>query len=258
MNISIIGCGNMAAAILDGLLKNEYTAICVYDIDTEKTAPYATKGVTVADDIASAISGADYVLFALKPNVILQVIAENTEALQGKTVISIAAGISIAAMQHACETAHFIRVMPNTPAQCLAGVSALCHNENTTKEEFDAVVSMFSCVGETVIIEEKFFDAVTALSGSGPAYVFMMIEALSDAGVSCGLPRDVATKLAAGTVSGSAKLLQETGKHPGQLKDMVTSPGGTTIAGIRALEDHGFRAGLIAAVRAAYKRSKQL
>ena len=151
-----------------------------------------------------------------------------------------------------------VRIMPNTP--CLVGesASAIAASKEATKEDHEIVQSLFETVGMTITVEESYLDAVTGLSGSGPAYVFLMIEALSDGGVRSGLTRQVSTKLAAQTVMGAAKMVLETGKHPGELKDMVTSPAGTTIAGVTALEDHGARAAFIDAVYKAYSRSKEL
>jgi pyrroline-5-carboxylate reductase len=151
-----------------------------------------------------------------------------------------------------------VRVMPNTPALIREGAAALAPGEHATEEDMQTARSIFDAVGVTVMVKEDLMDVVTGLSGSGPAYVFIIIDALSDAGVLMGLPRDIATKLAAQTLVGAAKLYLATGKHPGELRDMVTSPGGTTIAGIKEMEQKGLRGALIAAVEAATLRSKEL
>jgi pyrroline-5-carboxylate reductase len=178
---------------------------------------------------------------------------------EGKLVVSIAAGITIDTLKSVLPaSARVVRIMPNTP--CLVGesASAIAVSQEATPEDQKVVESLFKTVGMTIAVEESYLDAVTGLSGSGPAYVFLTIEALSDGGVRAGLPRPVATKLAAQTVMGAAKMVLETGRHPGELKDMVTSPAGTTISGVHALEDHGIRAAFIDAVHKATLRSKEL
>ena len=174
-------------------------------------------------------------------------------------LISIAAGVTLARMEAALPAgARVIRVMPNTPALVGASASAFACGKSATPEDGQLAQKLFSSVGVALQVKETLLDAVTGLSGSGPAYVFLMIEALSDGGVAAGLPRDIATKLAAQTLLGSAKLLLETGQHPAALKDMVTSPGGTTIEGLHELEKAGVRGALINAVRAATDKSKKL
>ena len=188
------------------------------------------------------------------------VLREVRPQLQPHTVIvSIAAGITLSTLKEAAgEGARVVRVMPNTP--CLVGetAAAMCLGGGATDEDAELVLTLFSAVGTIYRVEEKLLSAVTGLSGSGPAYVFVMIEALADGGVRAGLPRDVAQQLAAQTVLGSAKMVLETGKHPGVLKDMVTSPAGTTIAGVHQLEIGGVRAAFINAVQAATQRADEL
>ncbi len=176
-----------------------------------------------------------------------------------KLVISVAAGVPIAAMERRLGAgARIIRTMPNTPSLVGAGACALSRGEHASDEDLAVATRIFQAVGITTVVDENLLDAVTGLSGSGPAYIFLVIEALSDAGVKVGLPRYTAQKLAAQTVLGSAQLLIETGTHPGQLKDQVTSPGGTAIAGLHTLEAGGLRTTLINAVEAATRRAKEL
>jgi pyrroline-5-carboxylate reductase len=176
-----------------------------------------------------------------------------------KIVISIAAGVALAKIEKALkDTSRVVRVMPNTPALVLAGAAALAGGKNATADDLALVQGIFSYVGRAVIVEEKLMDAVTGLSGSGPAYVFLIIDALSDGGVKAGLPRPLALELAAQTVFGSAKMVLETKEHPAKLRDMVTSPGGTTIEGLHALEKGKLRATLMNAVEAATARSREL
>jgi pyrroline-5-carboxylate reductase len=178
---------------------------------------------------------------------------------QTKTIISIAAGTTIAFVAGRLPAkARIIRVMPNTPALVLAGAAGIAKGEYATAQDLQIAEAIFSAMGKAVVVEEKHLDAVTGLSGSGPAYVFLFIEALADGGVKMGLPRDVATLLAAQTVLGAAKMLLEGGRHPAELKDLVASPGGTTIAGLHALERGGLRGIVMEAVEAATSRSKEL
>jgi pyrroline-5-carboxylate reductase len=187
----------------------------------------------------------------------LQGIAASVD--QTKTILSVAAGITIGFIAERLPAkARIVRAMPNAPALVLAGAAAIAKGEHATAEDLQIAEAMFGAVGKAVVVEEKHLDAVTGLSGSGPAYVFLFIEALADAGVKMGLARDVAGLLAAQTVLGAAKMVLESGRHPAELKDMVASPGGTTIAGLYALERGGLRGILIEAVEAATIRSREL
>ena len=206
------------------------------------------------------VRGSGIVVLAVKPQYVVPVLEEVRSALTpDHLVVSIAAGVALKTMEAAAgDQARIVRVMPNTP--CLVGeaASALCMGALATPEDGELVQQLMGAVGTCYQVEERLISAVTGLSGSGPAYVFMMIEALADGGVAAGLPRGVAQALAAQTVLGSAKMVLETGVHPGQLKDNVASPAGTTIAGIRALEDAGVRAAFINAVKAASDRADEL
>jgi pyrroline-5-carboxylate reductase len=196
----------------------------------------------------------------VKPDQVVGVLAKLRDQLtEQHLLISIAAGVTLAKIESALKPgARAVRVMPNTPALVGASATAFALGRNATPADAELALKLFSAVGVALQIKESLLDAVTGLSGSGPAYAYLMIEALSDGGVAAGLPRDVATKLAAQTLLGAAKMVLETGQHPGALKDMVTSPGGTTIEGLHELEKGEVRASLINAVRAATEKSKLL
>lgn len=210
--------------------------------------------------LMQVVAQSDVVFIAVKPQYVSLVLKEVRPVMKAGTVIvSIAAGVTLESLKDAAgEDAKIIRVMPNTP--CLVGetASAMCLGGKADDADAEVVKKLFDAVGTIYRVDEKMFSAVTGLSGSGPAYIFVMIEALSDGGVKAGLPRDIATKLAAQTVLGSAKMVLETGKHPGVLKDMVTSPAGTTIAGVHELEKAGVRNAFINAVTGAAARSDEL
>ncbi len=259
-----IGGGNMAEALLRGILaanRMRPQDILATDVRQERLAHLETAyRIAVSSDNAAAARQAATVLLAVKPQHMDGVLAELKDAVgEGHLLVSIAAGIPTAAI--AARFPHpvrVIRVMPNTPALVLEGVSALAGGSHATPRDLETARELFEAVGNVVIVDESLMDAVTGLSGSGPAYVFLIIEALADAGVKAGLPRDIALTLAAQTVRGAARLVLETGKHPGVLKDMVASPAGTTIAGLHALEQGGVRAALINAVEAAVRRAQEL
>lgn len=201
---------------------------------------------------------ASVIFLAVKPQVIPAVLSALAGKLAGKLIISVAAGVTLPQLSAGLETDRVIRVMPNTPALVGQGASAFALGKGATADDEQLTLQLLSAVGQAYRVEEKLLDAVTGLSGSGPAFVFLMIEALSDGGVRMGLPRDLATALAAQTLRGAAEMLLREKEHPGVLKDRVASPGGTTIAGLQALEDRGVRGALMAAVEAATKRSQEL
>jgi pyrroline-5-carboxylate reductase len=207
-----------------------------------------------------AVSQAEIVLLCVKPQVIDVVLTKIVPvADKDKLLISIAAGVTIARIEKVLTGGpRVVRVMPNTPALVLAGAAGLAGGKNATNDDLALAQSIFNSVGRAFIVDEKLMDAVTGLSGSGPAYVFTIIEALAEAGVKAGLPRQLALELAAQTVYGAAKMVLETKEHPGKLRDMVTSPGGTTIEGLHALEEGKLRATLMNAVAAATARSREL
>ena len=262
--IAIIGCGNMGEALVAGLLADGAATpagLWVTDVVADRLAALKQRyGIRTGGDNGEAASWADVVILAVKPQVMDRVLDELKDRLSERTlVISIAAGIPLARIAARLGgTRKLVRVMPNTPCLIRAGASAVAVAPSVSAEERAQAIRLFESVGTVVVVEERLMDAVTGLSGSGPAYVFQIIEALADGGVKMGLPRDTALTLAAQTVLGAARQLIETGEHPARLKDKVASPGGTTIAGLHALEAGGVRSALIAAVEAATKRSEEL
>ncbi|MCX7968774.1 MAG: pyrroline-5-carboxylate reductase [Armatimonadetes bacterium] len=262
--LAIIGAGAMGSALALGLIQSEKIKpeqIVASDVDESRLNRLRPLGVQTAVDNKLAVLQSDVVLLCVKPQVMDEVLADIEPVVDPKRhcIISIAAGIPISRIESALpEGTPVVRVMPNTPAQVLAGASAIALGKNATEQHRQIAHEIFSAVGLTVDVPEKLIDAVTALSGSGPAYVFVFAEALADAGVNLGLPRNIALKLAAQTLFGAAKMLLETGKHPAELKDMVTSPGGTTIAALSVLERNAFRGTIIEAVAAAHQRAKEL
>jgi pyrroline-5-carboxylate reductase len=261
--IAFLGGGNMATAIIRGLLRAGFAkdrlAATARRADKMKELQDA-HGITVGMDNAAAAKDADVVVLSVKPQALDKVLIEIAPVIdRSKLIVSVAAGVPIAAIERRLGAgARIIRTMPNTPCLVGRGATALSSGEHATKDDLALATAMFDSVGLTTVVDEYLLDAVTGLSGSGPAYIFLIIEALSDAGVKVGLSRHQALKLAAQTVLGSAHLLLETNQHPGHLKDQVTSPGGTAIAGLHTLEAGGLRTTLIDAVEAATKRAREL
>jgi pyrroline-5-carboxylate reductase len=261
--VGFLGTGNMAEALIRGLLHAGVVGadqVIGSDPRAERCEEMKKKyGISVVPENIPVAKRSDIIVLSVKPQVMSKVLDEIAPHVHDKAlVISIAAGIPLAAIEAKLPRARVVRTMPNTPALVSAGATAIAAGGHATQEDLQAAKRIFDSVGLTVILEEAQMDAVTGLSGSGPAYMFLIIEALSDAGVKMGLSRYNAQALAAQTVLGSAKLLLETNEHPGRLKDMVTSPGGTAIAGLHTLEQGGLRTTLINAVEAATKRSKEL
>ena len=262
--LAVIGAGNMGEALLRGLLRagviGADRVVATVRRAERQAHLTSTYGVTVTLDNLAAVREADVVVLAVKPQILDRVLGEIGASVKPTAlVISVAAGVPASNIEGRLPAGvHVCRVMPNTPALVDAGATAIAGGAHARPEDLARVRSMFEAVGMVIEVEEGLLDAVTGLSGSGPAYVFMIIEALSDAGVKVGLPRYQAQALAAQTVLGSAKLLIETGEHPGVLKDRVTSPGGTAIAGLHTLEEGGLRTTLINAVVSATQRSKEL
>lgn len=254
----------MATALAKGMVASRLTQpqqiIASDPIDAARTAFYKAVKGRAADNNLAVLRGADVVFLAVKPNLVSSVLAEIRPKFRPRhLLISIAAGVPLTSLESGLSAgARVVRVMPNTPALVGASASGFSLGTAATQEDATLVRTLLSSVGTVFQVEERLLDAVTGLSGSGPAFVYLMIEAMSDGGVAAGLPRDVSTQLAAQTVLGGAKMVLETGSHPGALKDMVTSPGGTTIEGIHELEKGGMRNALISAVRAAAKKSKKL
>jgi pyrroline-5-carboxylate reductase len=262
--IGFVGAGNMAGALVKGLLLSGTVAaeqIRVSDVRDERLAELTKEhGISSTRDNAELFAWADVIVLAVKPQVIDKVLGPATNAMKSDAVlISVAAGVPIASIEARLpKGAHVIRTMPNTAAIALAGATAIAPGTHSTEADLAIASALFEATGRVVVLDESLLDAVTGLSGSGPAYVMLIIDALADGGVKVGLHRETALLLAAQTVYGSAKLLLETGEHPGRLKDMVTSPGGTAIAGLHTLEAGGLRTTLINAVENATKRSIEL
>jgi pyrroline-5-carboxylate reductase len=266
MRIGLLGAGAMGEALAGGLLAAGTAAsdLVAADPDPARRKKIAELGVRAVADGADAVAGSDVVVLAVKPGVVAAALAA-LGSLGGAPLlrplwISIAAGISLRDLAALLPGgARVVRAMPNTPALVRAGATALVANESATPADRAAARRLFEAVGTVwEAPSEGLLDAVTGLSGSGPAYVFVFLEALADAGVAAGLPRDAAHQLACQTLYGASKLALETGRHPGQLKDQVTSPGGTTIAGLERLEALGFRGAVHAAVAAATRRAREL
>jgi pyrroline-5-carboxylate reductase len=260
--IAFIGGGVMAGAIVRSLLDAglaQPDQVTVSDPAEASRAAAKKLGVRAARSNADAVTGADVILLAVKPHIVPVVLEEIAgEVGASQLIVSIAAGVTLAQMEALVPSVPVVRVMPNTPVQVGAGAIAFCRGTHASDAHAALVQQLFEAGGVCVEVTEAQMDAVTGLSGSGPAYVCLMIEALADGGVRMGLPRPVALKLAAQTLLGTAKLVLETGEHPGVWKDRVATPGGTTIAGLAALEEAGVRAGLIKAVEAATKRGAEL
>jgi pyrroline-5-carboxylate reductase len=262
--LGVIGPGNMAEALVRGMLDGGHIAASSVELagpNLQRLADLAARyGVTTTTNNATCAKSADILLLAVKPQMMRRVLQEIAADVGPHTlVISIAAGIDTDQMQHHLHAgARVIRAMPNTPALVAAGATAVSRGQHATAEDMAVAMTIFNAVGIAIELDESQLDAVTGLSGSGPAYIFLILEALADAGVKVGLSRKHAQLLAAQTVMGSAKLLLDTDEHPGKLKDMVTSPGGTAIAGLHTLEQGGLRTTLINAVETATKRAKEL
>lgn len=264
--IGFLGAGNMAQAIIRGLLRGGAFVSPSQVIASDPVRKSLEKlqheypGLVATSDNAEVCATADVIVLAVKPQIVDRVLGQIApHFLPRSLLVSVAAGVSSAAIESKLPVGtRVIRSMPNTAATVLAGATAICRGAYATDEDVATAERFFSSVGRTVVLDEALMDAVTGLSGSGPAYVMLMIEALADGGVKVGLHRDTALTLAAQTVYGSAKLLLETGEHPGRLKDMVTSPGGTAIAGLHTLESGGLRRTLIDAVEVATQRAAEL
>jgi pyrroline-5-carboxylate reductase len=262
--IGFLGAGKMATALAAGWLKAGLAApgrLCASDpVPAARDAFHQATGATVHGDNLRVAAASDVLVLAVKPQQMADVLKELRPALQPQhLVVSIAAGVTLRQLADGLgDTCRLVRVMPNTPCLVGASASAFAASASANPADVQLVERLLNSVGRAVQVPEKLLDAVTGLSGSGPAFVFVVIEALSDGGVRMGLPRDLATLLAAQTVLGAAKMLLETGQHPGALKDAVASPGGTTIAGLHALERGGLRAALMDAVEAATRRSAEL
>ena len=264
VRVAVLGAGKMGGILLQAFLKQNLFApdqIHATVAHAERAVALSTQwGVDVGTDNLAAARQADLILLGVKPYQVPDLVEEIRPALTtGKTLVSFAASVKTRAIEEAAgmEIA-VIRAMPNTPSALGAGATGLCRGRFVSAKQMDLAHRIFETVGRTVVVDEKHMDAVTGLSASGPAYIYIVIEALAEAGVKVGLPRDTATQLAAQTVFGAAKMVLETGYHPALLKDAVTTPAGCTIDGILELEEGGLRVTLIKAVMRATQRAKEL
>lgn len=262
--IGFLGAGNMAEALIRGLVQGGVVAperILASGPRSERLAELAAtyKIATTTDNVAVARKS-EILVLSVKPQILEKVVREVSSGIApGTLVISVAAGVDTATIEsHLPSGARVVRAMPNMPALVRAGATAIARGRHANDADLAEAKTIFDAVGITIVLDESHLDAVTGLSGSGPAYIFLILEALADAGVKVGLSRRDAQKLAAQTVMGSAKLLLDTDEHPGRLKDMVTSPGGTAIAGLHTLEEGGLRTTLMNAVETATKRAREL
>ena len=262
--VGFLGSGNMGEAIIKGLLQAGLVpaaSIAATDARADRLQQMARQyGIRAAASNREMVDEADVVILAVKPQIMGAVLQEVAGSVsRAKLLISVAAGVPVSALRAGLgKPARLIRVMPNTPALVLEGVTAIARSEGLDAGDLELAQELFAAVGRVVVLDEEALDAVTGLSGSGPAYVAIVIESLADGGVRMGLDRATAMTLATQTVLGSARLILETGMHPAQLKDMVSSPGGTTIAGITALEEGSVRRTFISAVERATLRSREL
>ncbi|MPQ43179.1 pyrroline-5-carboxylate reductase [Clostridium tarantellae] len=262
--IGFIGSGNMGQAMIGGIVKSNLvpaTNIIVSDLNEASLKKVNEKfGVLTTTNNEEVAKKADILVLSVKPN-LYDVVIKGIKKLvkENVVIVAIAAGKTLDSVQNAFEKEiKVVRAMPNTPALVGEGMAALCTNNMITKEDMKEVVSIFESFGEAEVVSEKLIDAVVAVSGSSPAYIYMFIEAMADAAVLEGMPRSQAYKFAAQTVMGSAKMVLETGTHPGELKDMVCSPGGTTIEAVAELEKKGFRAAVISAMKLCADKSKEM
>ena len=260
--LAILGAGVMGETVLSGLLRAGWHADQIVATDRrlerqhELTARYGIKMLENTDAVAEA----DTVILVVKPQDMSELLSEISQSLKpGTLVVSLAAGVDTTFIESRLpEGVAVVRVMPNTPAQVDEGMAAISPGSHSTQDHLDRVTEILSATGRVITVPERYQDAVTAISGTGPAYLFFVVEAMIEAGVHLGLPRDTATELVVQTMLGSAKLLRETGEHPTVLRERVTSPGGTTAAAVRELEDHKVRAAFLRAMEAARDRSREL
>lgn len=264
MKIGFIGAGNMAGAIISGLVAKQFVKpqdIAVFDVsDAQMQKTVKNYGVIAMASQDELVHNSEFIVLAVKPVYMEQVLKQASPLADGKKFISIAAGWTVNMLTDAlsAEHAELLRCMPNTPLMVGEGFTALCEDTSFAAEDLNWAKALFGTLGQVAVLPERLFDAVIAVAGSAPAYVFVFVEALIDAGIKLGLPRDIATKACEQTVFGAAKLLIETGEHPAKLKDMVCSPGGTTIEAIASLENNGFRNAIIQAASACAVKSETL
>lgn len=264
MKLGFIGCGNMASAIMGGIISNglmkadEIIGADVFAPSREKAK--TNLGIQIAESNKEVVEKAEAFVLSVKPQYYEEVISEIKDCVKkDQLIITLAPGKTLAWLEEKFgKPVKIVRTMPNTPAMVQEGMTAACPNANVTAEELEYVLSILRAFGEAEVVPEKLIDAVVAVSGSSPAYVFMLIEAMADAAVAEGMPRGQAYKFAAKAVMGSAKMVLETGKHPGELKDMVCSPAGTTIEAVKVLEETGFRGSVMQAMEVCAEKSRNM
>lgn len=262
--LGFIGTGNMGAALIKGVLKAGFVRpeyIYAFDIDREKTDILKKEScVNTPERMEDAVENSSVIVLAVKPNMVKPALEElKLRFGKEKVLVSVAAGISIKTIKDVLGSdAKVIRAMPNTPALVGEGITLISHDGSICGQDIELVRSLFECVGKVEMLDEKLMNEVIALTSSSPAYVFMFIEAMADAAVLSGIPRNIAYKLAAQAVLGSARMMLETGRHPGTLKDEVCSPGGTTIEAVKALEKNGFRYAVMEAMSECTKKAREI
>lgn len=259
MKIGFIGAGNMGEAYISALSKNH--ELFFYELAEERKKIISEKyGAVSCDTIEETAQKSDYIVIAVKPQVVNKILINLSRCeIENKTVISVVAGLKISKMEDILgDYKKVVRVMPNTPALIGKGISGVTFGTNIVKEEEKNIIEIIESTGKAVVVDESQMDIVTAISGSGPAYVFTLINSLAEGGVKLGMSKKAALELAVETFIGSAELLKSTGKHPEELKDMVTSPGGTTAAGLFKMEENGIRKAMIETVEAAFTRAREL
>ncbi len=262
MNIGIIGAGNMASALAGGFISSEIIRADELSI-SDKTSGNLIKwqhlGAFTTEDNSEVMKHSEIIILAVKPNILPAVLEEAKAFSRDKVFISIAAGVTISTIEKIIgKNSKIIRVMPNTPAKVNCGMTVIAPNKNITDSEREIAEKLFAAVGDVVVLDEKHINAATALHGSSPAYVYMLIDAMADSGVKHGIPKNVSLKLAAKAVEGAAKMVLETEEHPQVLKDAVCSPGGTTIAAVSELERTGFSASVSQAIDACVKKADEM
>ena len=264
MKIGFIGCGNMGSAMIGGILRKdifEKNEIIVSNLTVEGSRRSREKlGVVTTMDNREVVKNAKIVILAVKPQFYEEVIGEVKDCLTPEhMIVGIAPGKTLAWLEEKCGLSlKVVRLMPNTPAQVGEGMTGACANERVTREDMEEILTITNSFGHTEVVPERLMDAVGAVGGCSPAYVFMFIEAMADGAVAQGMPRKQAYQFAAQSVLGSAKMVLETGRHPGELKDMVCSPAGTTIEGVRTLEKYGFRSAIFEALQACADKGKKM
>lgn len=264
MKLGFIGCGNMASAIMNGIIANglmkpeDMIGADIFAPSCERVKE--SLGIQIAENNKEVVRTADAFVLSIKPQFYEEVIREiRDEVRDDQLIITLAPGKTLAWLEETfAKPVKIVRTMPNTPAMVQEGMTAACPNANVTTEELEYVLRILRSFGEVEVVAERLIDAVVAVSGSSPAYVYMLIEAMADAAVAEGMPRNQAYTFAAKTVMGSAKMVLETGKHPGELKDMVCSPGGTTIEAVKVLEETGFRASVMQAMEVCAEKSRTM